>query len=139
MVVGAAEGSDNVAVGPGAAYVFRRIGKTYVQEAKLVAADGEDGAEFGRDVAVKGNTVVVGARFASNETVERSGAAYVYKKQSGRWVFTQKLTAQDGAPEDNFGRAVDLDQTLLAVSARKEDVTEENDGAVYVFRNNKGA
>ena len=138
VVVGAAEGSDNVAVGPGAAYVFRRIGKTYVQEAKLVAADGEDGAEFGRDVAVKGNTVVVGARFASNETVERSGAAYVYKKQSGRWVFTQKLTAQDGAPEDNFGRAVDLDQNLLAVSARKEDVTEENDGAVYVFRNNKG-
>ena len=134
IVVGAAEGSDEVAVGPGSAYVFRRIGNTYIQEAKLVAPDGEDGDEFGRDVDVKGNVIAVGARFASNDSSERSGAAYVYKKRDGHWVFDQKVTADDGAPEDNFGRAVALDNNLLVVSARKEDVSVDNDGSVYVFR-----
>ena len=134
VVVGAAEGSDEVAVGPGAAYVFRRIGGTYVQEAKLVAPDPELGAEFGRAVAVKGNIIVVGARFASDQ----AGAAYIFKKKRGLWSFEQKVTASDGSPEDNFGRAVALDNDLLVVTARKEDVTVENDGSAYVFRGRGG-
>jgi len=81
VVIGAAEGSDEVAVGAGAAYVFKRIGNAYVQEAKLIAPDAELGAEFGRAVAVKGNVIVVGARFASSGSVTRAGAAYIYKKK----------------------------------------------------------
>ncbi|MHC1727000.1 MAG: FG-GAP repeat protein [Syntrophobacteraceae bacterium] len=134
VVVGAAEGSDETAVGPGAAYVFRRIGRSYVQEAKLTAPDPELGAEFGRAVAVKGNTIVVGARFASSGSTERAGAAYIYRKHRGDWIFEQKLTAGDSSAEDNFGRAVALDNNLIVVTARKEDTIVENDGSAYVFR-----
>ena len=134
VVVGAAEGSDDAAVGPGAAYVFRTIGNEYVQEAKLVAPDAELGAEFGRAVAVQGNTIVVGARFASSGGVERAGAAYVYRKTRGAWTFEQKVTAGDSLPEDNFGRAVAIENDVLVVTARKEDISVANDGAAYVFR-----
>jgi hypothetical protein len=134
VVVGAAEGSDAVAVGPGAAYVFRRVGETFVQEVKLVAPDPELGAEFGRAVAVQGDRVVVGARFASSGAVARAGAAYLYRRIGGVWFFEQKVTASDATAEDNFGRAVALENDLLVVTARKEDVTVENDGSAYVFR-----
>jgi hypothetical protein len=142
VVVGAAEGSDEVAVGTGAAYVFRYFGGAYVQEAKLDPKfddpDIEDGAEFGRAVAVKGNVIVVGARFAKSGSTEKAGAAYIYKKTNGAWSFVQKVAAGDSAPEDNFGRAVALDNDLLVVTARKEDVSVENDGAAYVFRQRRG-
>ncbi len=138
VVVGAAEGSDEDAVGPGAAYVFKRTGGAYVQEARLAAPDPEPGAQFGRSVAVKGNVVVVGARFASSDTAERAGAAYIYKKTKGAWSFVQKVVSSESAPEDNFGRAVALDNNLLVVTARKEDVSVENDGAAYVFRQRGG-
>lgn len=142
VVVGAAEGSDEVAVGTGAAYVFRYVDGAYVQEAKLDPKlddpDIEDGAEFGRAVAVKGNVIVVGARFATSGSTEKAGAAYIYKKTNDIWSFVQKVGAGDSAPEDNFGRAVALDNDLLVVTARKEDVSVENDGAAYVFRQRGG-
>ena len=142
VVVGAAEGSDEVEVGTGSAYIFRHIQGAYVQEAKLDPKlddpDIEDGAEFGRAVAVKGNVIVVGARFAKSGSTEKAGAAYIYKKTNGAWSFVQKVTAEDSAAEDNFGRALARDNDLLVVTARKEDVSVENDGAAYVFRQRGG-
>src|SRR5207247_1017653 len=56
-VIGAfAKNSDQ-----GAVYVFTRAGTTWTQEAKLAAADPEDGAEFGTSLAVEGDMAVVGA------------------------------------------------------------------------------
>ncbi|KAJ8603553.1 hypothetical protein CTAYLR_004877 [Chrysophaeum taylorii] len=45
----------------GAAYVFRYSGSAYVQLAKLTASDGGANHWFGRSVAIRGNTIVVGA------------------------------------------------------------------------------
>jgi hypothetical protein len=74
---GAAAGSVENA---GAVYLFKRQGLTYVPEAKLVAPDATDGAEFGRAVAIQGNMVIVGARFAQVEGFSQAGAAYVFRK-----------------------------------------------------------
>lgn len=134
VVVGAPEASDEEAFGAGAAYVFKRHGNAYVLEAKLVAPDPTLGSEFGRVVAVEGNTIVVGARFATSGDVERAGSAYMFRNIGGSWVFDQKLTASNASPEDNFGRAVALHGDLLVVTARKEEVLEENEGTAYVFR-----
>ena len=134
VVVGAPEGDNETPpFAPGAAYVFRRIGKTYFLEAKLEAPDPQLGAEFGRAVAIKENVIVVGARFASSGEVPRAGAAYVFRKIGWKWVFEQKITSSDSSPEDNFGRAVALDDDLLVVTARKEDVASPDVGAAYVF------
>ncbi len=134
VVVGAPEASDEEAFGVGAAYVFKRHGNAYVLEEKLIAPDPTLGSEFGRAVAVEGNIIVVGARFATSGDVERAGAAYIFRNIGGSWIFDQKLTTRDASPEDNFGRAVALHGDLLVVTARKEEISEENEGAAYVFR-----
>ncbi|MDD2666778.1 MAG: hypothetical protein PHD13_07205 [Methanocellales archaeon] len=134
VVVGAPEASEEEAFGVGAAYIFKRHGNAYVLEAKLIAPDPTLGSEFGRAVAVEGNTIVVGARFATSGDVERAGAAYIFRYMGGSWIFDQKLTASDVSAEDNFGRAVALHGDLLVVTARKEEVSEEDEGAAYVFR-----
>ncbi|NTU55104.1 MAG: hypothetical protein HGA79_02530, partial [Anaerolineales bacterium] len=63
---------DLVAVGQGgdgtvgAVYLYKRQGMAYVPEAKLVSPDADPDMfpEFGRTVAIQGNTIFVGARFA---------------------------------------------------------------------------
>jgi len=142
VVVGAAgpalEGYPDSA-GPGAAYVFARKGDAYVLDAKLSAPDPVAGAEFGRAVAIQGNTVVVGARFATTDGVERAGAAYIFRKIKGTWIFEAKVTSDDPTAEDNFGRAVILLDNRLVVTARKEEAPVLDAGAAYVFEKRRGA
>ncbi len=52
---------------------------------------------FGSGVAITGNTVIVGARSASNGS--GPGTAYVFVNGG----FSQELTATNGAPGDQFG------------------------------------
>jgi len=123
------------APGPGAVYVYQRNGDSYVFQQKLTAPDPEPNAQFGRAVALNGNLLVVGARFASSETVTNAGAAYVFLRRAGAWVFEAKLTAgTDAQSDDNFGRALALSGNLLAVTARKETASSLSQaGAAYVF------
>jgi hypothetical protein len=138
VVVGAAgpalEGYPDSA-GPGAAYVFARKGDTYVLDAKLSAPDPVAGAEVGRAVAIQGATVVVGARFATTDGVERAGAAYVFEKRRGAWVQVARVVADDATIEARFGQSVAMNGDLMAVGARDADSPVATGcGAVYVFK-----
>lgn len=127
---------DLVAVGAGgdgavgAVYLYKRQGMVYVPEAKLVAPDATTGAEFGRSVAIKGNTLFVGARFAQVGDFEKAGAVYVFKNYQGSWHFEEKISSPDPADEDNFGRALAVQGGMLVVTARKSD---QEEGAAYLF------
>ena len=45
----------------GAAYVFAKVGATWVQQAELTASDAANGDEFGWSVSISGSTVAIGA------------------------------------------------------------------------------
>ena len=76
----------------GSAYIFRREGTTWSQQAFVKAGNSGEGDEFGSAVAISGDTVIVGAlRERSNETgvingpggstdnsATSAGAAYVF-------------------------------------------------------------
>src|SRR5262249_61793040 len=69
----------------GAAWVFRRSGSTWTQQAKLTG-DHEDGqASFGSSVAVSadGSTVLVGGPFDGKDT--EVGAVWVFTRSGGTW------------------------------------------------------
>lgn len=77
-VVGAFEdkgGTPNVR--SGAAYVFRRVGTDWMEEAKLVSLDGADEDYFGAAVAVTNDFAAIGAPQHDGEAVD-AGAAYVF-------------------------------------------------------------
>ena len=117
----------------GAAYVFERYGGSWVQAQKLTASDGEPGDFFG-NVAVSGSTIVVGA---PNDRIGDNfgqGSAYVFERHGGSWVQAQKLTAGDGAPNDQFGQAVAVDGSTIAVTTLF-DVP----GSAHVFERHGGS
>jgi len=45
----------------------------------MTASDGAAGNEFGYRVAISGNTVVVGAYLADNDSGTESGSTYIYE------------------------------------------------------------
>ena len=104
-VVGAYQDDDNGS-DSGSAYVFLRESGTWKQVAKLGASDGFANDRFGYSVAADGETVVVGA-YGDDGNGSYSGSAYVFSKPIAGWATateTAKLTASDGASDDNFGR-----------------------------------
>jgi hypothetical protein len=65
----------------GSAYVFTRIGTSWIQPAKLLAADGAAADRFGWRVSLSGNTALFGVRWDEDNGVN-SGSAYVFTKES---------------------------------------------------------
>ncbi len=129
-------GSD---VQRGTAYVFVCSGGVWSQQQQLLASDGAALDQFGNAVALSGggNTAVVGAYQDSTDYTSAHGSAYVFTRSGGTWSQQQKLTASDGAADDQFGFAVALsrDGSTLAIGARYADLTviDDDRGAAYVF------
>ena len=114
----------------GAAYVFRRNAGTWSQEARLVPAGAVGGELFGYDVAVSGNTAVVGA-FNATGAFPAEGAAYVFVRSGSIWVLQQKLSAADPSFQAGFGVSVSIDGDTVVVGAHGDQMAR---GAAYVFR-----
>ena len=74
-IIGAMRDDDNGAES-GSAYIFKRTGTTWTQEAKLLASDGEFSDCFGFSVSISGNRVVIGA--LGDDTF--IGSAYVFSR-----------------------------------------------------------
>jgi len=140
IVVGAS--GDNVGsnVHQGSVYVFQRQGGSWVEIQKLTASDGETFDTFGNAVTVSGSTVVVGASLDSIGGNSFQGAAYVFVRQDGIWIETQKLTASDGAAVDLFAESVAVSGSTIVVGAPSDDVGGIFDqGSAYIFERHGGS
>ncbi len=132
VAVGAGNADTETLPNAGAVYLYRRHGQTYIPEAKLGEPDPSDDAEFGRTVAIQGNRVFVGARFAQVDGL-RVGAVYVYRKYNKSWHFDQRIVSPTPGAEDNFGRALAVQGSLMVVTARKENQNASDVGGAYVY------
>ena len=124
--------------GPGAAYIFRTSdgGASYDQVAKLTASDGALDDRFSAFLAIEGGTVVIGAP-RDDDSGTNSGSAYVFRTNDG-WAtynFVAKLTADDAAAGDYFGKEVGIEDGVVAIGAcAPPGIEQSGGGAVYVFR-----
>jgi hypothetical protein len=149
--------AGNTASDSGAAYVFRRNGSTWAQEAYLKASNTDANDQFGISVALSGDTVAVGAPFENSNatgvngdqadnTAGFSGAVYVFERAGTIWTQEAYLKASNTDDIDLFGSSITLSVDTLAVGAPFEDSnatgvggvqtdnTASECGAVYVFR-----
>jgi hypothetical protein len=133
LVIISATGDDDIANASGAVYVFRFNGQFYDQEAKLTAPDLTDLAMFGHSIALRGDTLLVGA-FRGAAPAFESGMAYLFQFAGSQWTQVAKLTASDGAAGDRFGSAVALTAHGALVGAHLDDDLGTDSGSVYVFR-----
>ncbi|MEM1221841.1 MAG: FG-GAP repeat protein [Verrucomicrobiota bacterium] len=135
-----ATGGNGLSDGTGSAYVFVRDGTNWNLLQELIASDGARGDGFGRSVSISGNLAVIGADFESGDADEFFGSAYVFRRNGVNWSQEQKLTADNRAPRDFFGRSVSIsgDTVLIGVDQAEglnaSGFTSVDQGAVYVFR-----
>ena len=134
-VVGAPR-KDGVGRNSGAAYIIRRQGTEWVEQAKLLASDETRADYFGTSVAIDGDTVLVGA-YRNNEPLADCGAVYVFERTGENWNQTARLTAPDPDSFAYFGFSVGLDADTAIIGATRDDEAGEDAGAAYVFVRNQ--
>jgi len=159
------EQNDDSADYAGAAYVFVRSGSLWQQEAYLKASNTGEFDNFGTatTLSADGNTLVVGAPEEASaaagingdqndDSQPRSGAVYVFVRNTGLWQQQAYIKASNSEERDQFGNAVSLsaDGNTLAVGASGEastatgvngeqfDADTFSSGAVYVLVRNDG-
>jgi len=127
------------------------------QQAYLKASNTEADDDFGRSLAIAGDTVVVGASGEdSNATGVNgnqgdnsalgAGAAYVFVRDgSGNWVQQAYLKASNSELSDRFGRSVAIAGDTVVIGAyfehsnatgvngNQSDNSADQAGAAYVF------
>jgi hypothetical protein len=111
---------------PGLVYVFLNSGGVWSQQAELSATDGASTDNFGIDVAISGDTVVVGADGKDSST----GAVYVFVRSGTTWSQAAEITDPDGTTGDVFGLSVAISRSTILAAAGQ---SSSGAGAVYVF------
>lgn len=127
VVVGATSHTQSVS-GQGAAYVFVRMGKTWSQQAKLLAADARTGDQFGGWLDISGDTIVVGVPDHAHSETNLS-TAYVYVRTGEEWSQQTELFGGDQSPTGSFGDSVSISGDTIVVGAPSQNT----EGAAYVF------
>ncbi len=123
---------------PGAAYVFVSSGGTWIEQAKLEPADGQVTDEFGIDVAISGDTVVVGS-WRNDGVASNSGAAYVFTRSGTTWTEEEKLLPSGLAEGDWMGEAVAIDGDTIVLGTRRDSDAGTESGSAYVFARSGGS
>jgi len=159
--------NNNLAINSGAAFVFVRSEGVWSQQALLKASNTGAGDNFGWDVAISGETIIVGANKEdsnatgvngdqTNESAVDAGSAYIFTRNAGVWSQQAYLKASNTSPDgtqgdvkESFGYSVSIDDDTAIVSAIDENggsVGVNGDessgryhsGAVYVFSRTAG-
>jgi plastocyanin len=129
-----AVGSLN-ASGKGAVYIFEKgLGNdSWQQSAKIQALETVASDNFGCSVALKGNSLLVGAKNNSFITTN-SGAAYLFEKKTAGWSQVKILTQSSGASNDYLGASVAINHTYAAIGVSGSDTYGTNAGETLLYK-----
>ncbi|MCF7810905.1 S8 family serine peptidase, partial [bacterium] len=113
----------------GSAYIFKRNGEEWSQQAKLTANDAEADDIFGNGVAISNDFAVIGAQFEDN----RTGSIYVFVRNGNEWTQHAKLTADDAEAGDHFGCEVSIFGNYIVTGGHESDDDGNSSGSAYIF------
>ncbi len=125
----------------GAIYIYQRsLAGSWILKQKLVASDRASGDQFGINMEVREDKLIVGAFLKGSDD---RGGAYIFEKQTdGYWKEKHKLISNDIAGGDNFGRHADIGKNIAIVGAPDDDEDANganpvtNCGSAYIFEYN---
>jgi hypothetical protein len=124
-------GDDELGKDAGAAYIFKRNGNDWEQQAKLSGSDTDKGDQFGLSVTIYGQYAAVGA----TGVFGTGGVVYIYKYDSGQesWNQCDRLTDTTATSSIAFGFSVSIYGDYLAVGVRHDNQLGNNSGSVCFY------
>ena len=125
IVIGSQFDDDNGS-NSGSAYIFDLDGN---QLAKITASDGAASDYFGVSVAIGSGRIVVGSPY-DDDNGSNSGSAYIFDLDGNQLA---KITASDGAANDQFGASVAVGSGRIVVGAYRDDDNGTDSGSAYIF------
>ena len=134
IIVGSVSDNIGTNANQGSAYIFVRNGTAWSQQEKLVANDGAENDNFGKSVAISGETVIIGSYFDQISSNSSQGSAYIFIRNGTIWTQQAKLTANDGATDDYFGNSVAISGNIAIIAATGDDIgANAEQGSAYIF------
>lgn len=129
---------DDQGYASGAAYVFEEVEGQWQQVAKLTPDDGAQSDYFGMEVAIEGDTIVVGTKNADEGMYGYRGAAYVFEKIEGTWQQTARLDPTSENELSAVGYDVAIDQNRIGFSATERVGTGDDIDSIFLFEKTGG-
>lgn len=120
-------------IGAGATFMYSVV--TWENVGTLIASDGSDYDGFGRSVACRNQTCVVGAPKHEVEDVFDAGAAYVFNDE---WKQIGKVVSRNPFAGQHFGSDVDVRSDAVVVGANQFSVPLGDPGSAELFCSNDG-
>lgn len=120
----------------GSMFIFERTSGGWVTDGRIVPADNIKGDQFGYDVAIDGDVIVVGARKDNTGGID-SGSAYIYEKVGNNWVETAELLASNSRRNNWLGFSVDVSGDTVAVGMPIRS-NRFRRGEVHIYDRNTG-
>ena len=122
IVVGAPMDSPGTSDHRGRCHIYTRSGTSWSLQQSLASSTGDDYAYFGADVAIDGDTVVVGSSVEDSSGNNNCGAAYIFTRSGTSWS-QQERFAPTTATNAFFGNAVDISGDTAIIGAYGESNT----------------
>ncbi|MBK8467295.1 MAG: hypothetical protein IPL32_15870 [Chloracidobacterium sp.] len=129
-VFGADAGRCNSTQLPGSAYIFTRASGSWSQFQKVNASDGYNNDNFGRAVAIEGETIVIGAPGDEGPGSTVEGAAYVFTRGTVQWFETDQINDASLA-RAYFGTSVVIKGGIMFIGS--PGASTNPNGAVYTY------
>lgn len=119
---------DNSGFNRGSAYLFDL--NTGKQVFKLVSGGGTNNSNFGKSVAIRGATAIVGSPRSDVGGLD-SGSAYSFDTSTG--LELAQLLSDDLEAGDELGGSVAISGSIAIVGAEHEESNGQDSGAAYLF------
>ncbi len=124
--------SDTFGTSSGAAYVFVESATGWNETQKLMPPNSMGGDQFGVSVAIRGDTILVGAD-GTSDPESGCGAVYVYVRNGNVWEYEARWFLEDVSPNQTLGRVVSLDGDTGVSGAIGDSDPGFFTGTGYVF------
>ena len=132
--------SINVSSGPGKVLIYEKDAQgEWIFTQEVSASDGVGDNNFGFDLQLSGDRLLVSAPNADAGGVNNAGAAYLFERNSsGVWVEDVKLFANDPQNNSVFGWSCSIDDEQVLIGCMWDDTQGFDAGAAYYFKKTAG-
>ena len=122
--------SDPTDASQGSVFIYQGSGNAWTQITKITEIDPDNGNNFGIDIDLNGNDLIIGTSFHGDNNLIHSQRAYTYIREGNTWKYKNKLSRTANISNLSFGRRVASNSNFHFIGSQWEN---GNSGIVYIY------